>query len=185
MRCGVNPEKNAMPGETVRKMFEVRERKILLLALGNDILGDDGVGLYAARTLAKKWSHRIEIVEAPIGGFALIDLLHGYDKVLILDSISGVSAKPGTLRELSVDDFHEQSFASPHYVGLKEIVELAVHLEIPFPSEIRILGMEVADASILRKGLSPEIESELPRLIQSAETILVEWACESDEVHVK
>lgn len=160
---------------------ESRDHKILLLALGNDILGDDAVGLYAARELGKQFSGQIEILEAPIGGFALVDILHGYERVLIVDSITSASRKPGLVREIAIDDFQEQSFPSPHYVGLKEIIELAQKLEIPFPSEIRILGIEVTDPYILRDGLSPEIEAHLPTLVREAERILGGWTCEPAE----
>ena len=39
-------------------------RRILLLSLGNDILGDDGIGLEAARILRKLCEDGVDVVEA-------------------------------------------------------------------------------------------------------------------------
>jgi len=49
-------------------------RRILLLALGNDIMGDDAVGLVAARALKNEFSDGVDIVEASVAGFRLLEI---------------------------------------------------------------------------------------------------------------
>ena len=155
-----------------------RTHNILLLALGNDILGDDAAGLVASRELRKQFHGQIDIVETSIAGFALLDYLAGYEKVLILDSMVGTDHSQGSVRELTVKAFRSQAFSSPHYVGLMDVIELAERLEIDFPKDIRILVIEVSDPFVLREGLTQEIDLQLPRFVDEAEKILRSWSCE-------
>jgi hydrogenase maturation protease len=143
--------------------------------LGNDILGDDAVGLVACRELGKRFQEQIDFVEAPVAGFALLDYLAGYKKVLILDSIVVPPNKVGSVRELAVDDFRDQSFSSPHFVGLNDVIQLASRLQIDFPSEIRILAMTICDPFVLREGLTLAIQTQMTRFVNDAERILRSW----------
>jgi hydrogenase maturation protease len=151
--------------------------KVLVLALGNDIMGDDAIGLLAARSLRECLSSEVDVVEMPVAGFALLDYLHGYQRALIIDSISTGESTPGSIRELSLSDLPEDSFSSPHYAGLNEVVALARELDITFPQEIRILVMEVNDPFVLREGLSRDIQRRLPAFVKKAEKILTAWGC--------
>jgi len=152
-------------------------RKILLLGLGNDILGDDGVGLVAARLLKGEFEKGVDIIEASVGGFALLDVFQGYEKVLLLDAIATGDCSPGTILEFSEKDFQKLVAPSPHFAGLPEIFEVAKKLGVPFPNEVRILAMEVEDPYRFREALSPSVEKALPAFIESARQILKIWRC--------
>jgi hydrogenase maturation protease len=53
--------------------------KTLVLGLGNDILSDDGVGIYVARELKKIiHSQDITVAEASLAGIGLLDMLAGW-----------------------------------------------------------------------------------------------------------
>src|SRR3990172_3705635 len=71
--------------------------RILILALGNDIMGDDAAGLIAARELKKVFGSAVDIFEVSSAGFSLIDILEGYRKVLILDSIPSGNKSEGSI----------------------------------------------------------------------------------------
>jgi hydrogenase maturation protease len=157
------------------QVWPTRGAKVLVLRLGNEIMGDDAVGLLAARELKARWGRAIEVVEASIAGFALLDLLEGYERVLIIDSIATGSSPPGSIVELSPDEFQKKSTFSPHFVGLNDVIGLAEKLEIPFPSCIRILGMEVEDPFIVREGVSETIADSLEDMVARAETVLFGW----------
>lgn len=138
---------------------------ILLLALGNDILGDDAVGLLAARALRRLGPKNVDVVESFEAGFALLDLMQGYRSVVIVDAIHTGTAPPGTLHEYTRDDFERVIAHSPHYVGLPELFAIARRLDLPFPEDVRIVAMEIEDPWTLREGLSPAAEHALPDLI--------------------
>ncbi len=65
--------------------METRKNNILVLALGNDIMGDDGAALEAAGILEKKFADEIDIFKVSSAGFMLLDILEGYEKVIIID----------------------------------------------------------------------------------------------------
>ncbi len=158
-----------------------RNKHILLLALGNEIMGDDAAALLAAREVQRLDSDEIDIVEAPVAGFALMDLLQGYEKVLIVDSAVTGDFEPGSIHEMSVSQFHGRTFSSPHFAGLKDVIDVATRLEIPFPSDIRILAIEVVDPFVLRESLTPEISARLPELVHETRSILQSWLSEIPE----
>ena len=60
--------------------------KVLLLGIGNELLGDDGVGIQIARYFEKQDLQLFDIKYAGIGGFHLFDYIEGYEKVIIIDA---------------------------------------------------------------------------------------------------
>jgi hydrogenase maturation protease len=154
-----------------------RDGSVLLLALGNDIIGDDGVALEAARALRKRFdeSSEVEVLESGESGLCLIDIMSPYERVLLLDSIESGDMSLGTIREFTQDDFHKVLGPSPHYAGLPEVIALAEKLGIDFPQELRVLAIKIAPQEEFRQGLSNEIQQVLPKYVDEAELILLEW----------
>ncbi|MBI4810312.1 MAG: hydrogenase maturation protease [Ignavibacteriales bacterium] len=130
--------------------MSTRQHNILILGLGNEILGDDAVGLLAARELMKEFHKKVDIAEAAISGFEIMELLEGYEKVLLLDTVVTKKHEAGTIIELSKERFKKVVAVSPHYMGLPEIFQLAEIVNIDLPKEIRILAMEIEPPYDLR-----------------------------------
>ena len=154
---------------------------ILTLALGNDIIGDDGVALAAARALSETFADEpnVDVVESAESGLALLDMLSPYDRVLLLDSIEAGDLHVGEVREFSREDFHKVLGPSPHYAGLPEVIALADKLGIDFPSELRVLAIKIDPQEEFRQGLSDDIIRALPDYIDQAERILRDWTREN------
>jgi hydrogenase maturation protease len=149
--------------------------RILLLGLGNDILGDDAVGLVAARRLRGHCSAEVDIVEAAESGLGLLDFLEGRSHALLLDAILTGRHPAGTLLEFSREDFRTTSGPSPHYTGLPELLRLAECLAIPVPTDLCVLAMEVEDPYRIREGLSPVVNQALSGYVDRARQILDGW----------
>jgi hydrogenase maturation protease len=149
--------------------------KILLLALGNDLLGDDGVAWSAARLIEPSVQGRVDVVATAEAGLALLEPMTGYERVLILDAVTSGESRPGAVREFSPTYFPPIQSPSPHYAGLPEVVRLAGELGLPFPRDIRLLAMEIEDRHDIREGLSREIEAALPDFAAEAIRILTAW----------
>ena len=139
-----------------------RDESILLLALGNDIMGDDGVAFAAAGALRRTFGAEVDVVETSEAGIGLIDRLSPYDRVLLLDSIETGDQPAGTVLELSTEDFDKVLGPSPHYAGLPEVIELARALGMDFPSELLVLAIKIDPQDEFRQNLSPEIRRALP-----------------------
>jgi hydrogenase maturation protease len=157
-----------------------RDESILLLALGNDIIGDDAVALIAARALRESFGDDpyVYVQESAESGLALLDILTPYNRVLLLDSIEAGDLPLGTVREFSREDFHKVLGPSPHYAGLPEVIALAHKLGINFPAELRVLAIKIDPQEEFRQGLSDDILQALPNYINQAEQILRDWTPE-------
>lgn len=151
------------------------DRKILLLGLGNDILADDGVGVVAVRLLKEQFQDYVDVVEASVGGFALLEILEGYEKALLLDAVATGNHPAGTILEFSRDDFQKVIAPSPHLAGIPEFFRLAETIGIPLPKDVRILAMEVEEPYLFREGLSPSVEKALSPFVESARRVLQGW----------
>jgi hydrogenase maturation protease len=148
------------------------KKKIVLVAFGNDILGDDAVGLAAGRILKKEMEDEIETVESPGTGLDLLEILEGYDQALLLDAIQTNRHPPGTILEFSTKDFEKVVTCSPHYVGIPEVFQLAERLGIDFPTDLRILAMEVENSYCIREGLNSSVQNALPEFVERAHQVL-------------
>ena len=156
-------------------MSGTRGKPILVLSLGNDILGDDGVAYYAARALHEDFGDIADFVETAEAGLALMELLEGYEYALLMDSVMTGQCDPGTIVEFHSEQFHKIVAPSPHYAGLPEVLELSARLGLAMPAELRIIAMEVLDPFTLSEELTPEIGRKLPDLVATARTILEDW----------
>ena len=155
--------------------MSTRRRRIVLLALGNDILGDDAAGLAAAETLRGEFEHDVDVVASGEAGLALLDILAGYEFALLVDSISTGRVPPGTILEYTDKDFQKVVGPSPHYAGLPEVIKLARHLGIDFPRQVRVLALEIAPPMDFRETLSPAITEAMSPYVDRAATILRGW----------
>jgi hydrogenase maturation protease len=147
-------------------------KKTVVIAMGNDILGDDAVGLRAAACLRAEFLGRVEFVETPAGGLNLLDHLEGYQRALILDSIMTGAHPPGTILAFEPHQFGESKAPSPHFAGLPEVMQMAAHLHIPIASDVRILAMEILEPYVVREGLSAPVQQALPAFVAQARRLL-------------
>ena len=76
--------------------------RALIVGVGSPILGDDGVGIEIARHCKEHFcsNDNINVVEIGTGGLSLLDIVPGYDRVILLDAI--ISGLPtGTVQVLT------------------------------------------------------------------------------------
>jgi hydrogenase maturation protease len=118
--------------------------KAQLLGLGNTYLGDDAVGIFIARDLQSALEAAgVTVNEAEIGGFALAELLEGYDRVVIADAVKFGDVPPGTVKRYTLDDFRfSVHTAHLHGVNLPTALEIITSLGGKAPDEIVIVGVE-------------------------------------------
>jgi hydrogenase maturation protease len=147
----------------------------LVLGLGNDIFGDDAVGLRVVEDLeSRPGLSEFDFQTADSGGVALLDMLSGYEKAFIVDCIPGAEGHSGEVSRMRPDQLCCGPLTlSSHYAGLPEVLAIGERLSIPMP-EIEILAISVNDPFWIREGLSPEMESALPSIVEQIESFLLE-----------
>ena len=153
--------------------------KIIVLGLGNELLSDDGIGILAAQRLRALLDGQADVVVSNLSGIALLELLVGYDKAVLIDAVQTRNARPGTIRELAPEDLGTVIAPSPHYAGVPEMLALAGQLELEFPGEIRIYAVEVADAWTVGGPVSPAVSASLDALTERVHKQVFEWRKET------
>lgn len=142
--------------------------KTVVLGIGNPILCDDGVGIHVSRQLRKQINDPdVTIDEAYTGGMNLLDLMLGYDKAILIDTINIPHGRTGDVKKFSLCDASSSHSYNPHDVSLQEALSLAQKLgEHRIPCDIVIIGIVVKHMS-LRFGehLSKQIAGAVPKAV--------------------
>lgn len=149
-----------------------QQQKILLLGVGNSILGDEGVGVHVVNKMREEGlPENVEAVDGGTLGLSLLDLLEGVSKLVIVDCLNA-GAEPGDIFRFQPDDItvNQKVDLSFHDLGLLEVLTMAKVLgTLP---ETVIFGVQ-PDKLDWKIGLSEKIEAKLPTLIDLVKKELV------------
>jgi hydrogenase maturation protease len=143
--------------------------KTIILGVGNPILGDDGVGIHIANEVKQRIKDpNITIDEALTGGMNLLDLILGYDKVIILDAVKTNDGEDGEVKRIPLGNFSTMHSCNPHDVSLIEAIQIAEKLgEIKIPKEIVIIGVSMRNLPCeFGEVLSEKIEEAVPKAVE-------------------
>ena len=141
---------------------------MLIVGLGNSLMGDDGVGIAAVRELKKLELSGVELLGGGVSGIGLLSKLRGRRRVVIIDAVQGGSGEPGDIYRLTPKELAkpEFSFLSLHDIALEHVLALGKELlGDEFPEEIVIYGVEVKEIRFGR-GLSEPVKRALPKLVE-------------------
>lgn len=141
--------------------------KTLILGLGNPILSDDGVGIRVAEELKGRLNQpEVTVMETSIAGLSLLDLLAGYDRAIIIDTIQTRGGKVGQVYRLGPGAFDTtQHAATPHDVNFATALELGNRLGLPLPQQIIIFAIEVEDVTTFSENCTPKVEQVIPVVV--------------------
>jgi hydrogenase maturation protease len=140
-------------------LSEETTTRTLVLALGNPLRGDDGVGLAILETLASaKLPAGVDLLDGGTAGLETAVLLEGYQRLLILDA-ADFGAPPGSWRRFpyTPELFLTQTTmqGTLHDAGLAEALQLAEAIGF-LPAEVLIFGVQPGMIG-WEEGLSEEV----------------------------
>jgi len=145
--------------------------KTLILGVGNPILSDDGVGIHVARKLKERKRPGVDVEELAASGLELLDLVLGYDKVIIIDAIQTTKGIPGDIHVLDEADFEKSVHgSSPH--GINIATALALGRKIApekMPKTVVFIAVEAEDLVNVKEQLTPKVQAALPKVIKKVE----------------
>lgn len=143
--------------------------KTVVIGLGNPILADDGVGFLVVEEVSRKIVHpQIDFQLCSLAGFELLDVVEGYQKLIIVDSIKTGKHPVGEVMELDVSSlFTTVRLASVHDINLATALELGETLGIEVPKDIEIYVVEVEDNASFRESCCPQVAAAIPVLSQA------------------
>lgn len=139
--------------------------KTLIIGIGNPILGDDGIGIQIVQQLKEKITRKnIFFDEAMTGGMNLLDLIKGFDKAILVDTIYDMKSSFGSVKRFTIDESSTVHSCNPHDVSLPEAITLAKKLgEQQIPKDIIIIGIVLHETPCeFTEKISPEIKQAIP-----------------------
>ena len=141
----------------------MKESNILILGVGNYLMGDEGLGVHVARALqGESLPEGVDVLDGGTAGFQLMEYLEKYQIVIMIDAT--LDKNPvGTIRLIETKFFkYFPKAMSTHEIGLKDLVEsLSLLGKLP---KIYLYVMTVQDIANLHVGLSQFVEEQLPEL---------------------
>jgi len=156
-------------------MERLEAHKIVILALGNLIRSDDGVGVSALRELEKdpRLPDWVVLVEGGTKGLELLPYICAAKRLLVLDTVD-VCAKPGAVFRIAGDDLRTLPGAgSVHEFELADMLN-ALRLMGREPTDIVLLGVQPLTTE-LGTVLSVPVQQALPTLVEAALSELYRW----------
>ena len=151
------------PLPPTRDPQDVVREAVLVLGLGNAILCDDGVGIKVVRHLAATSPQPgVDFVEAEVAGFALLDILEGYDRAVVVDAVRLTDARPGEVVIFS-NALLEPSLhlAAGHQIDLPTALEMGRQLGRHVPAVVDIVGVQVQDDRTFSEDCTPAVEAAI------------------------
>ena len=139
------------------------KNKVLILGIGNTLMGDEGIGVHVVNSLEKTaLPDGVELLDGGTGSFLLLEPMQSAEKVVLIDAtIDG--AKPGTIRRLRPKyskDYPRTLTA--HDIGLKDLID-AFYLMGDTP-DVTLFAVSIEDLQDLTTEMSPELDLAIPQV---------------------
>lgn len=140
----------------------------LILGIGNCLMSDDGIGVHAARLLARDPPPDTTVLDVGTDFLSAVSALESHGTVLVIDAMDA-GGKPGTIYLCSASALERQTTpASLHELKLLSMLEF---LEPDQQPEIHFLGVQPARIAYGLE-LSSELADAFPRVVQKAREII-------------
>jgi len=145
-----------------------REDKTLVLGIGNDIRGDDGIGVRIARLLEGELPAQFVVRECPTAGFDLLEALAGYKKAFLIDAVQTPGGVAGEVYDVAVESTDtSRPLAPSHALSLPNVLELGKLLLGARMPEVRVLAIEAVALDAFSESLSAELEGTLNTIVRT------------------
>jgi hydrogenase maturation protease len=154
---------------------------IIVVGLGNPILGDDGVGWRVVETLGGRLGvplgeehsalnvERLTLDCFSLGGLSLMERLIGYDRAIIVDALE-VNQPPGSVMKFPLEDLPDlsgQHTTSIHDTSLQTALKVGREMGARLPGRVMVIGIAARQVYDFSEELSPEIAAAVPDAVQS------------------
>lgn len=139
-------------------------KTVLVLGLGNPLMGDDGIGVRVVEELrGRELPDGVALADGGTTGLGLVGLMEGYQRVIVVDA-ADMGQAPGNVLKFEPSEVQFRAsgaMLSLHQVGFGEVLALAKALGVS-PPEVTIIGVQPKRTAI-GEELSPEVEGAIPQ----------------------
>src|SRR5271167_4047850 len=136
---------------------------VLVLGIGNVLMGDEGVGVHVVRHLEREdIPPGVELLDGGTGSFLLLDPMQRSRKVILIDATLDDNS-PGTVRRLTprFSTDYPRTLAA-HDIGLKDLLD-AFYL-LGHQVDVALFAVSIAPLQELGLELSPELAARVPEI---------------------
>ena len=150
-------------------VIDAKFPEIAILGLGNVLLGDDGVGVHAARELRKDPPENVVVAEVGTRALSAQHILEDADIVIAIDA-AHADGPPGSVYRFNAEDAESDRLCSLHEMGIIGVLRLMPEEARP---KVIILGVE---PEVIDYGmeLSPIVQAALGRTVRAARQMVEE-----------
>jgi hydrogenase maturation protease len=137
---------------------------LLVVGLGNPILGDDGIGWRVAEAVREAMPG-IEVECLALGGLSLMERLVGYRRAIIIDAIQTRSGRSGDVYTLPLDALPNYSAGHTtaiHDTSLQNALDLGRRMGAVLPARIDVVAIEAERVFDFSETLSPAVAAAIP-----------------------
>ena len=130
----------------------------ILIGLGNPIMSDDGIGLVVSRRVHELLPGS-ELEMSTAGGFDVVDLIVGYRRAVIIDSMVSGRYPPGTVVRLeSGSALRTLRTGHSHGINFLDAIDVARSCNAAVPAEVTVYGIEVKDPYTIGQEVSETLK---------------------------
>jgi hydrogenase maturation protease len=140
----------------------------LIIGIGNLIRGDDAIGILLARELVKEPRAGCTIIEMESSGFEVLDMMGGYDRVIIIDAMR--TDDESSIGEVVVYDYANYpssvTILPSHGMDFTGLIK-AWQKAHPagFPEHIHFILVKVIDVDEFKEGLSQRVTKQFDEIL--------------------
>lgn len=143
-----------------------KKNKLLILGIGNILMGDEGVGVRVVTEVGKAaWPADVECLDGGTGSFLLLEPMQNAEKVILIDAcIDGAAA--GEVRKLRPKyskDYPKTLTA--HDIGLKDLLD-AFYLMGDRAPDVTLFAVSITSLQNMHIGLSKQVDEAVPQIVE-------------------
>jgi hydrogenase maturation protease len=161
------------------------EPRVVVVGLGNPVLGDDGVGwrvaddvearLAAEREARAGLAGSVEVERLGVGGLRLMEFLDGYDAAILVDAAEFPDRPTGEVRTCRLEElsgYGAGHLDSAHDASLATALDLGRRYGARLPSRIDIVTIQTRRTDEFGERLTPEVEAAVPAAVSAVLALL-------------
>ncbi|MFB0563347.1 MAG: hydrogenase maturation protease [Candidatus Lokiarchaeia archaeon] len=148
--------------------MKIREpQRTVIIGVGNLLMGDEGLGVHVVEELnERELPPDVKVIDGGTGGIALLNLMEGADKVILIDAVLG-GGQPGEIYVMGIDKLMTGvvRFFSLHEMDLLSTLKIGKELD-KLPPELVLVGVEPNNYQEYSMDLTPEVKAVIPKVIE-------------------
>jgi hydrogenase maturation protease len=154
---------------------------ILVIGLGNPILGDDGVGWRVAEAIAQRigiqplpsvrepGSPAVEVDCLALGGLGLMERMVGYPRAILIDAMNSHTQPVGSVSFFPLEALPNRAAGhlfSAHDTTLQNAIAVGRAMGVDLPDEVMVVTVEAENVYDFSEELSPAVSAAVPQAVQ-------------------